>query len=69
MEQGTPQPVLKTSKDWNLIRQAIIMDPDGWDRKNYDYSFNVELITEEEFNRRLFASSQMFRIQPKVTTV
>ena len=52
----------KTSKDWyeelNIKEKAegthltVIMDPDGWDRQNYEYSFNEELITEIEFMAR-----------------
>ena len=48
----------KTSTEW--IKQnpnLTILDPDGWDRKNYDYSFNQELITETEFNRRVNIST------------
>ncbi len=48
----------KTSTEW--IKQnpnLTILDPDGWDRKNYDYSFNQELITETEFNRRVTVST------------
>lgn len=52
---------LKTSKDWYESMpekgKIVIMDPDGWDRSNYEYSFNEELITEEEFQRRLCSST------------
>ena len=51
----------KTSKDWlsdiPLGRRPIILDPDGWDRKNYNYSFNEELISKEEFFQRLCKST------------
>jgi hypothetical protein len=51
----------KTSKEWYELVQAktglVIMDPDGWDRKNYDYSFNEELITKLEFDWRLSMST------------
>jgi hypothetical protein len=33
------------------------MDYDGWDRNNFDYSFKEELITSEEFDRRLEIST------------
>jgi hypothetical protein len=33
------------------------MDPDGWDRTNYIYSFEVEEITKEEFDKRLSMST------------
>ena len=49
----------KTSKEWySRIASGIkILDPDGWDRSNYDYSFNQEKITKEEFKKRLYAST------------
>jgi hypothetical protein len=52
---------IKTSKDWYeeipKVFKLIILDPDGWDRTNYEYSFNEELITKEEFKRRLSYST------------
>lgn len=49
----------KTSKEWySTIQSGItIIDPDGWDRSNYEYSFNKEKITKEEFKKRLYAST------------
>lgn len=53
--------IKKTSKEWyELIPKKYklsILDPDGWDRKNYEYSFNEELITIEEFRKRLSFST------------
>lgn len=55
--------VTKSSKDWNAeIPNDLgfyIMDPDGWDRKNYEYSFNEELITKIEFLKRMMYSTCM----------
>jgi hypothetical protein len=50
---------LKTSNEWyHEIRDEIkILDPDGWDRNRFHYSWFEEEITEEEFNKRLFAST------------
>lgn len=51
---------LKTSKEWNEIdkyKKWTILDPDGWDRDNYQYSFHEELIAEEEFNKRIIKST------------
>lgn len=52
---------LKTSKQWleeiPEEKRPKILDPDGWDRSNYDYSFNEELITEDEFNIRVLMST------------
>ncbi len=48
----------KTSAEWIKQKPYLtILDPDGWDRKNFDYSFNQELITFEEFSRRLNVST------------
>ena len=51
----------KTSKEWYEeipdIYNLIIIDADGWDRKNYDYSFNEEKITKDEFMMRLSNST------------
>jgi len=51
----------RTSEYWyNQIpkeHNLIIMDPDGWDRTNYVYSFEVEEITKEEFDKRLSYST------------
>ena len=52
----------KTSQQWYEIEQKsdsgfVIMDPDGWDRTNYQYSFHEELITAAEFWNRVFRST------------
>ena len=53
--------ITRTSQEWyDLIPkeyQLVIYDPDGWDRSNFDYSFNEELITKEEFQMRLSSST------------
>ena len=50
---------LKTSEEWSndpKYNDIKILDPDGWDRKNFDFSWS-ELITEMEFNIRLGTST------------
>jgi len=51
----------KTSQEWyELIPKEyklVILDPDGWDRSNCEYSWLEELITIEEFNKRLNSST------------
>lgn len=51
----------KTSEQWyNELpedERPIIFDPDGWDRKNYKYSFYEEKITQEEFHLRVLMST------------
>ena len=52
---------VKTSAEWlKLIPSEFkfrLMDPDGWDRTNWEYSFNEELITKAEFMNRLMSST------------
>jgi hypothetical protein len=44
---------VKTSAQWlREFKDLTILDPDGWDRLNYEYSFNEELITRGEFRYR-----------------
>jgi hypothetical protein len=56
---------LKTSAKWlenfesRSDHSITLMDPDGWDRKNYEFSFNEEEITREEFTSRLNRSTLM----------
>jgi len=49
----------RTSKEWykELPKGFVIMDPDGWDRQNYEFSFNEEEITRKEFDLRCLHST------------
>lgn len=51
----------KTSKEWyELVPKKFnlaILDPDGWNRSNFDISFNKELITKDQFIKRLMSST------------
>ena len=53
--------IKKTSADWaeEILSpdNVVVMDPDGWDRKNYIYSWFEELITLEEFKSRVLKST------------
>jgi len=54
--------VKRTSKEWEALvpkkYKLRIIDPDGWDRSgDFDYSFNKEKITKNEFDRRLSVST------------
>ena len=48
---------LKTSEKWQKLCRVEILDPDGWDRKNYQFSWHEELITRQEFKNRLIQST------------
>ena len=47
------------SKDWLKGKGVIVVDPDGWDREADDFyvQWSTELISEEEFGRRVSAST------------
>lgn len=52
----------KTSEEWNRIVNSKdkiikILDPDGWDRTNYDYSWSEEKISIREFYKRVSRST------------
>jgi hypothetical protein len=53
--------VKKTSAEWVSelypANNLTILDPDGWDRSNYGFSFNEEKITKSEFHHRLLKST------------
>lgn len=51
--------VVRTSEDWYKedTSGTIILDPDGWDRSNYEYSYYEELITLDEYKRRKIRST------------
>ena len=50
--------VKKTSQKWQADNiETIVLDPDGWDRQNYQYSWFEEEITLEEYNSRVFKST------------
>lgn len=47
-----------TSEEWQKIYPSPkVIDPDGWDRKNYTYSWHQELIDEKEYHLRVMRST------------
>lgn len=52
--------VLRSSKVWAETTGVVVMDPDGWDRRNFEASWN-EPISIEEFRRRVWHSTIDFR--------
>jgi hypothetical protein len=53
----TANPTLRSSADWaREYPHIFIMDPDGWDRKNFEAS-RGELITREVFVSRMARST------------
>jgi len=49
---------IKTSDEWEKsdlpeMKGTKVLDPDGWDRQNFDFSYYQELITKEEYLHRV----------------
>lgn len=56
--QMKTEEIKRTSSDWQQLKpETIVYDPDGWDRKNYQYSWFEELITEQQYTDRLCRST------------
>jgi hypothetical protein len=54
-----------TSEDWSKLIDSEdwkILDPDGWDRKNFQYSWYEERITINEFRKRCMTSTMMTKL-------
>jgi len=47
----------KSSQRWAELTGVVVYDPDGWDRTNYQESWFNELITLDEFKRRVYMST------------
>lgn len=52
----------KTSEEWDKSCNFEIIDPDGWDRTNLQFSWYEEEITKREFEVRLIHSTIMMKI-------
>ena len=52
--------LLKTSEEWQTLCRVEVLGPDGWDRRNFQFSWYEELITREEFEKRLEPSTVKF---------
>jgi hypothetical protein len=54
---------VRTSYDWLrlLYPKTVILDFDGFDRQDLQYSFYQELVSKEEFENRLAESTILHR--------
>ncbi len=51
-------PIYRTSAEWQATHPSPkVIDPDGWDRQNYDYSWGKEEITFHEYQQRMMFST------------
>jgi hypothetical protein len=56
---------VKTSQDWQtLYPDPLVLDPDGWDRKNFQFSWYEEKITHKEYIVRLIGSTCAHGFKP-----
>lgn len=55
---STSPPVKRLPAEWEKILNITIMDPDGWDRTNFEESWNTPL-TQEEFKDKADVSTVM----------
>ena len=56
-----------TSQEWQELHpDIVVMDPDGWDRKNYQFSWYEEQITEGEYFIRRLSSTCKFNVKKEV---
>lgn len=56
--------ILKTSEEWQKLKpNPVVYDPDGWDRKNFQFSWYEELITEDEYTGRMLESTCMIKVE------
>ncbi len=54
----------KTSEQWQLENpDPKILDPDGWNRRDFQFSWYEEEITFEEYSKRLFSSTVQMKIK------
>lgn len=66
LEEGIND-LLKTSENWFKMYPKIkILDPDGWNRVDYDYSWYKELITKETYLSRLSRSTCSFNLKTSI---
>ena len=57
--------IKKTSSEWINEFGYKVLDPDGWNRQNFDYSWNQEKITIDEFKKRLSLSTVIRQLKFK----
>lgn len=57
-KEEKPKIELKTSEEWQEQYPDIkVLDPDGWDRKNFKFSWYEEKISYAEFKVRIWMST------------
>ena len=50
----------RTSEEWQKLCRVTVLDPDGWNRLNYQFSWHEELIDRDEFEKRMVISTCQF---------
>jgi hypothetical protein len=55
---------LKTSEEWQkLFPNVQVLDPDGWDRQNWDFSWHQEKISQFVYEQRVMESTCMHHVE------
>ncbi|AXH68466.1 hypothetical protein [Vibrio phage R01] len=55
--------VKRTSVHWAQLTGIVVLDPDGWDRQNFDYSWYEETIDWLEFMDRVSGSTTLMKLE------
>ena len=59
---------IKTSEEWSqIINNVQVVDPDGWNRSNFQYSWFEEKIPVEEYINRVEKSTIKMRSKENTT--
>jgi len=58
VKTGSGDKTKRTSDEWQRLSPHVeVLDPDGWDRGNWQHSWYEELITHHEYQIRLGQST------------
>ena len=52
---------LKTSEEWQRLCKIEVLDPDGWDRKNFQFSWHEKIFPEQSLKKDLAHRLVLFR--------
>jgi hypothetical protein len=57
---GDAEPVKRLPVEWQEIDGVQIMDPDGWDRRNFEESWNTPITQAEWLDRASQSTVRLF---------
>lgn len=53
-----------SSDEWCKSLDIIVLDPDGWNRKDFNYSCKERITIQEFYNRLSFSTISLKNIRP-----